>query len=304
MTHTAWVTALLTYLAIAVTFGFVVMLRKQKWNLFSFLKKESLESLERKLYGFDESINPTIITDEDGIVMNVNVALQKSLGFTEGELVGSTMEKMIPPKFYEQHRKGLERAKGKDLEDKKYLLQVLTKDRKEKPIELQLRKRRINKKCYYLAIITDLSEQYKHISELEQIIVELKQMDEIYSKGEEIGKAGSWFWDIEKGFLIPTKGYKEICGLEDLASHYSVNYLRTRVWPKDEEIVKKALERMFQGQDYDITFRQIRTSDLRVITCRSVVHPVLNENNVVKFVWGHLTLLETKNLLEASTSKE
>jgi PAS domain S-box-containing protein len=290
---------LITYVAIFITFWFWYELKKQRWNIFSLIKKQSIESVERKLYGFDESINPSIITDDNGVVTNLNSAAEILLGYKEVEMKGTKMENIIPKRFFQDHRKGIEKCRGREVEDKIFQLQVLSKGNVEIPIELRLRKRKIGKQFYYLAIMVDLTYHYSQITSLENVISELKKTNEIFDKGEEISLSGSWFWDIDKDVLIPSRGYKEICGLPDEGFEFTVSYLRTRVFPKDDHIINDALDKAFRGEDYDIIFRQIRNNDLKVITVRSRVRTIKNDNDVVKFIFGHLTLLKTNNLVEA-----
>ncbi|MEJ7829406.1 MAG: PAS domain-containing protein, partial [Segetibacter sp.] len=196
---------------------------------------------------------------------------------------------------------GIRRMIGKEFKSRIFELQALTRDKKEFPIELVLRKKIIGERAFYVATIRDITKETEFKKACDVMIEDLEKEIEILNNGEALGSTGSWRWNIDKGTLRTTLGYKNILGLDIEDKEYKAKYLHSRIWPEDEEVVNKALNKAFnEGLGYDIIFRQVRTSDMRIIYIRSIAQPVKNSNGVVKHINGNTRLLQTKNVLDAS----
>lgn len=300
----AWNIVLLIFIAATNSAFIIHQVTQQRWKLFSFLRKETLETLERKLYSYDQSINSIMIVDEDQKVVSVNASMIKMFGWKESEFVGETLQKIIPERFITAHNEGMRRAKGKPMDDKVFILQALRKNRSEFPIELLLRKQKSDNTYFYTAIIRDISDEVEKVRAYDEEIAVLLEKLDILNKGEEIGNHGSWFWDlrtnedVKRTKFITSDGYKRIVGLDD-RDDYEATYIKGKVWSEDESLVNVALDKAFKGDPYDISYRIIRQKDFKVIYIRSIVRPVTDENGTVIGLYGSTKLLQTLNIVDA-----
>jgi PAS domain S-box-containing protein len=299
-----WNIILLVYIAVTSTVFFIHIVSQQRWKLFSFLRKETLETLEKKLYSYDQSANAIMIVTEDQKVVSVNETLVKMFGWKETEFVGDTLERIIPDRFRIAHNEGMRRVKGRPMDDRKFILQAVRKNREEFTIELLLRKRKNDNTYFYTAIIRDITEEVEKTKVYNEEIANLLKKIDILHKGEEIGNNGSWYWDLKTSSdlnttkLTTSEGYKRIVGLDE-RKVYDAQYIKGKVWSEDEPIVNAALEQAFNGEGYDISYRMIRQTDFKVIYIRSIVRPVIDNDGMVIGLYGSTKLLQTSNIVDA-----
>jgi PAS domain S-box-containing protein len=52
---------------------------------------------------FEAAPNGMIVTDKDGVITFVNAQIEKLFGYWRGELVGRSVEVLVPKKFQERH---------------------------------------------------------------------------------------------------------------------------------------------------------------------------------------------------------
>lgn len=282
---------------------FIAYSTEKKWweVLIPFLWNETPESLEDKLFGFDDCPDALITANENGKVRTINKATEQLFGWTEKEFVKQGIKTICPDRFWEHHQKGMAAKVGEEMDDQKYYLQAKRKGKDEIPIELLLKKKKLKNGYYYLAIIKDISEQVAKDKKCDTEISVLKIKIDILSTGEDIGNTGSWLWDLVKDEMVVSEGYKVILGIEN-RSNYIPKEIRSKVWEDDQELVQNALDKAFLGEEYDISFRMIRSSDFKVIFINSKVRPIKNESGHVVFLYGSTRLLQTLNIRDATNN--
>jgi PAS domain S-box-containing protein len=118
---------------------------------------------EQKFRSVTESaIDAIISADHRGEIVSWNKAATSILGYTEEEAVGRRLELIIPKRFHEAHRNGMERYTktgeghviGSTVE-----LAARTKSGEEVPIELSLSTWTVRDDRYYTGIIRDIGER-------------------------------------------------------------------------------------------------------------------------------------------------
>ncbi len=264
-----------------------------------YLNKETPESIEQKLAGFDESVFAEIVVDEKGIVTNVNKQAEELFQYSEAEFKGSDLHKIIPSEYQKMHSEGLAREAGKDTPDKKYLLPAIKKDSTRFMIELFLRKRKIGNKCYYLGVALDVTKQEEEKKVREDEIKLLKFKLSIVDKGEEISNMASWIWNIKTGEITASDGYKKITHLS-FGNYYQFDKITPKIWDGDRETLNSALyNATIEGLDYDITYRQIRIDDLQVVHLRSIGKVEKNEDGIPVFLHGSTKLERVTSIKDA-----
>lgn len=129
---------------------------------------EERKQAEQKFRSVTESaIDAIISANNKGEIISWNKAATRILGFTEEEVVGQRLEIIIPERFHEAHRNGMNRFNksseahviGKTVE-----LAARTKSGEEVPIELSLSTWMVRDERYYTGIIRDIGER-KHAEE-------------------------------------------------------------------------------------------------------------------------------------------
>ena len=137
---------------------------------------------EQKFRSVTESaIDAIISANNKGEVISWNQAATRILGFTEEEAVGQRLEIIIPERFHEAHRNGMNRFTkhgiahviGKTVE-----LAAITKDGAEIPIELSLSTWQIRDERYYTGIIRDIGERKRAEEELRKKSLEMKKKNQ------------------------------------------------------------------------------------------------------------------------------
>jgi len=130
---------------------------------------------EQKFRSVTESAVDAIVSaDHTGNIVSWNNAATRILGYTAEEVIGQRLEIIIPQRFHEAHRKGMQRVTaggesrviGKTVE-----LFARTKVGIEVPIELSLATWNVREEIYYTGIIRDIRER--------------KQAEEALRKSEE-----------------------------------------------------------------------------------------------------------------------
>ena len=118
---------------------------------------------EQKFRSVTESaIDAIISADHTGNIVSWNNAATRILGYTPEDAIGQRLELIIPERFHEAHRKGMQRVTaggesrviGKTVE-----LFARKKSREEVPIELSLSTWTVRDDRYYTGIIRDIRER-------------------------------------------------------------------------------------------------------------------------------------------------
>jgi PAS domain S-box-containing protein len=144
---------------------------------------------EQKFRSVTESaIDAIISADHEGNIISWNKAAANILGYTEEETLGQRLELIIPDRFHEAHRQGMERFTktgeahviGTTVE-----LAARTKGGGEVPIELSLSTWSVRDERYYTGIIRDIGERKRAEEALRQSEQALREKtDEMRRKNE------------------------------------------------------------------------------------------------------------------------
>jgi PAS domain S-box-containing protein len=116
-----------------------------------------------------------VLTDGDGKIVAWNSAAERLFGYTEKEIVGLPLSTIMPARYREDHRRGLERLKatGKsELPGKTIELYGLRKNGEEFPIELSVNSWQFGGQIFNCGIIRDITQRKKSEAALHQQRVE------------------------------------------------------------------------------------------------------------------------------------
>jgi len=135
----------------------------------------NMESLNALFLYSTEGI---IIANKKGQIIKANPSSEKLFGYGENELVGLTVEALIPSRFKEKHEGHREnynkaphpRSMGKDM-----TLYAKRKDNSEFPVEISLSNYKQEEEPYVIAFIIDITERKQAEEKIKRINIELEQ---------------------------------------------------------------------------------------------------------------------------------
>ncbi|MFN3476010.1 MAG: ATP-binding protein [Candidatus Methylomirabilales bacterium] len=116
-----------------------------------------------------------ITINEQGLVESFNPAAERIFGYREEDVVGQPLSLLMPERYRDAHRRGLERVRStgrSHLIGKKVELHGLRRDGSEFPLELSLALWKREKGTFYTGIIRDITER-KRAEETRQALYRL-----------------------------------------------------------------------------------------------------------------------------------
>jgi PAS domain S-box-containing protein len=135
--------------------------------------EEALQESEARFRAVIQTANDAIVAvDMRGIVIAWNAAAETIFGFSAEEVIGKSVDRIVPQKFTAQHRHGREHALVSDerqIVGKTIEGTGLTKDGREFPIEMSLAEWKTQAGSFFTAIIRNISERKQYESELQAI---------------------------------------------------------------------------------------------------------------------------------------
>ena len=206
-----------------------------------------------------------VVVDAEGEIMLVNAQTEKLFGYAREELLGESVEMLVPDRFRDRHvdhRSGYRtdpraRAMGAGLE-----LFARREDGGEFPVEISLSPLKSEDGPLVLGAIRDVTERKRVEDELRHSRARL-------AEAERIARTGSWEWDITNDHATWSEGLLQIYGLTPDQFDPSAEGARKRVYPEDRELVRQTLERAIADRSsFTLEYRAIR-ADGRVHTLRS-----------------------------------
>ena len=128
-----------------------------------------VESEDRFQSVVQSAIDAIILADQRGNIIFWNKAAARMFFYTDQEMIGQSLTKIMPDRYREAHERGLRqfgltgesRIMGKSIE-----LQGLRKDEVEIPLELSLGTWKIGSQTYYCGIIREITER-KHMEQVQ-----------------------------------------------------------------------------------------------------------------------------------------
>jgi two-component system sporulation sensor kinase A len=144
-------------------------------------EKELRDSERRFRSVFQSAKDAIILTDQSLNIISWNKGAQSVFNYTELEMLGQKVNRIIPDRFKEGHRKGVKNYQstgtskviGRTME-----LYGLRKDGAEIPIELSINTWKTNHRQYYCAIIRDITQRKQAEEEIRKSEERYRQLVE------------------------------------------------------------------------------------------------------------------------------
>jgi len=125
---------------------------------------------------FEAAPNGMIVTDSDGIITFVNRHTEKLFGYSRGELIGRSVEVLVPERFQAAHPSLRSQFAGQPETRPMGVgrdLYGLRKNKTELPVEIGLNPFRSGDRLLVIASVVDITERKRHEEHVRFIMDEL-----------------------------------------------------------------------------------------------------------------------------------
>ncbi len=142
-------------------------------------KKFEMESLNAL---FEHATEGIIVSDKKGKIIKANPSSEKLFGYKPGELLGKTIEDLVPMRYKENHvghREGYNKSPHARSMGKNIDLFARRSDDSEFPVEISLSYYKQGDDTLVIAFIIDITERKKHEEAIKKLNIDLeKKVDE------------------------------------------------------------------------------------------------------------------------------
>lgn len=128
------------------------------------------------------SLDPVVSINESGNITLWNPAAERVFGYGEDEVIGRTVEVIIPPECRERHRRGMKRfiETGESrLAGNVTELEAVKKNGEMFPVELSLSAERSASRWVFTAVLRDISTRRTLEEELRRRLVEMERLNKL-----------------------------------------------------------------------------------------------------------------------------
>jgi len=134
---------------------------------------------------FESAADPMMTTDREGRILELNVETEKQFGYTRQELIGEPVEKLIPLRFRETHRRErdvYQQTPNYRPTDRSRKLFALHKDGREFPLEISLNPVITESGMLFCCVIRNISEREAALEEVERHLKFERLLSELIAK--------------------------------------------------------------------------------------------------------------------------
>jgi PAS domain S-box-containing protein len=211
--------------------------------------EEALRESEERFRSVAQSaIDAIVVADSKGSIISWNKAAQTVFGYGEGEALGKPLTLLMPERFHDSHRRGLDRflSAGKsDTIGKTVEYVGKNKDGSEFPLELSLASWKTGEEVFFTGIIRDVTERKLAEEASKQAEEALRESEERFTAFMNNSPVVAWLKDPATWtYRYVNNAFEEVFGITREAISKKTDF---DLWP--EEIA-----------------RQLRENDLRVMS--------------------------------------
>ena len=254
------------------------------------------ESLRLARQSLDQMPDPIMWADIDGMIVDCNEGACQCLGYSQQELLGSSMFSIDPiataenwPEFFSQLR--TQRVKH-------FESSFLTKEGRSIPMDVQLTHISFGDQEFLCGIARDITERASMESKL-------RQSEASLNRAQAIAKLGSWEWDPATDGIVCSKENFNIFGVDpERCSGNFTALVENMVHPEDRTLVLEVGERARQtgiGQTFE--YRIVRP-DGAIRWIRAIGEFVHEQGQPAKMIGANQDITERKLMEEERLNLE
>lgn len=220
--------------------------------------------------------NALVLFNTHGEVLTWNKGAENMMQWSEAEMKGQDLLKIIPQQYHTEHTEWLRIYRETEITKTGSILYVtaLKKNGQEFPVKLSFfLDKSIPGFDLFAVIVEDLSYLEKTKGDITQKIKE-------YEEYELIGGYGGWYWEVSDTDIVrKTKGFCRIFDIE-FDEIYTSKDMLTMVHKDDLGDVNDIIEKAFNDlSDYTISYRITKRNKEEVkILCKAKRVMIYNEN--------------------------
>lgn len=183
-----------------------------------------------------QSPDVVLVVDSGGMIVSVNPQAEKLLGFTSADLVGQTVEFLVPESLRESHRQlrhqFLQRPEGRQL-DQKLDFACRCRDGSQRQVEISLAPVQIGGEVQIITVLRDIAERRQAQQRLQQSEARLKE-------AQRMARIGSWELDLVSQQLHWSDEVYRLFEVNPASFTPSYTAFLQLVYPEDRESVNHA----------------------------------------------------------------
>ncbi len=246
--------------------------------------------------------NSIILVDEAGVIRYINPQTEIYFGYSESELIGQKIEKIVPHKNVEDHEKLREQYMKDPVARSIKAFSILHGKRKDGsliPVEIGLNPIRLNQKTLILASILDISERIK-------IEKEKKDLAFRFELAMRAGGIGLGEFDFVQNIMKWDDQLYQLYGVKKEKNENPYDAWRSGLHPEDIDRVDREMqEAIKEKREFNSDFR-IVWPDGRIRFIRALARIINDDSgNPIKLVGTNYDITKLKKTeLELKESNE
>lgn len=255
---------------------------------------DKIKVSEKQFKAVADTANDAIITsNSEGKIVYANKSVETIFGYSNFELMNSSISVLIPDRLMENHVKAFEKAnKTSSLITQGKTTEFIAKDKsnREFPVEISLAKWDINNEYYYTAMIKDITLR-------KEIEYELLEKQKMLIEAQEITKLCSWQWDVKTNIVTWSESMNRV--YETDSNNFSPTYEEfiKLVHPDDVEKINEIIQNALNKKEPFNYFHRIITPKGKIKILKEQGEIITDEKGNVLKVFG--TGLDVTELKEA-----
>ena len=253
------------------------------------------ESLRLARQSLDQVPDVILWIDGEGRVVDCNLGACRSLGYSQQELLESTIFAIDPMTRAEQWAETFAEMKARRATHIESIM--LTKEGRSIPMDIQVTHIAFGDKEFLCGVSRDITER-KSMEE------RLRRSEASLSRAHAIAKLGSWEWDPATGEVLYSDEIFDIFGIDRGSSAGKLSsQVEAMIHPEDRELVEAGLRARQTGVGQTVEYRIIRP-DGSIRWIRAIGEFVREPGKAVRMIGASQDITEHKLMEEERLNLE
>ncbi|WP_020406443.1 PAS domain S-box protein [Hahella ganghwensis] len=220
-------------------------------------RTRALQATESRMRAiFDTAIDGTVVTDDDGIILDVNRSIELLFGCIREELIGNNLSILLTEPYRSEQASFLESFKSKG--NRKIVGESISvmgchKSGRVIPLELSIGETWVEGNRLFVAIMRDVTQALTSQENQERLSEELRESEQRYRAAFDLAPVGIARVSIDGHWLEINNKLCDMLGYdkEDLLNSSFESIVHPDDLPSDKEQLKKVLDGEIQSYTID-----------------------------------------------------